>query len=150
MRIPEPVFVIINPAMRLLLRSPLHWLMSDSLMLITFVGRKSGRTFTTPVRYMRHDDAIRCFTAASSKWWRNMRGGAEVKLLIRGQEGRYRAVAVESPPEQIRAALLLLFEKFPQDAPYYNVDIGRDGRPKSEDMDLAAERTVLVEAHRLD
>ncbi|MDE0053611.1 MAG: hypothetical protein OXT64_05055, partial [Gammaproteobacteria bacterium] len=48
MRIPEPLFVVINAGMRLLLRSPLHALASRSLMLITFTGRVTGRTYTTP------------------------------------------------------------------------------------------------------
>src|SRR5262249_17743027 len=52
MRLPEPLFVVINPVIRALLRSPVHGLMSKSLMLITFTGRKSGRRYTTPVRYV--------------------------------------------------------------------------------------------------
>ena len=53
MKLPEPFFLIINPIMRTLLRSPLHGLLSDSLMLITYTGRRSQRKFTTPVRYLR-------------------------------------------------------------------------------------------------
>ena len=150
MRIPEPFFVILNPAMRGLLRSPIHWLLSGSVMLITFVGRKSGQTFSTPVRYIRHEGAIRCFTASTNKWWRNIRGGADVTLLVQGKSDRYHAMATESQAGLIRAALVLLFEEFPQDAPYYAVSIGRDGKPTPEDLDSAAENTIMVEARKLD
>lgn len=40
----KPAFRVINPLMEALLRSPLHGLVSDSLLLVTFTGRKSGRT----------------------------------------------------------------------------------------------------------
>lgn len=79
-----------------------------------------------------------------------MRGGAEVTLLIRGRDQRYRAVAIESEADRIRAALMLLFREFPQDAPYYGVKIERDGKPRPADLDSAAQNTVMVEAHILD
>ena len=47
-----------NPLVLLLLRSPLRVAMSNSTMLLTFTGRKSGRTYTTPVNYVR--DGTKC------------------------------------------------------------------------------------------
>jgi hypothetical protein len=79
-----------------------------------------------------------------------MRGGADVTLVVQGKNDRYRAVAIASQPAQIRAALTLLFREFPQDAPYYDVVIGRDGKPRPEDLHSAAENTIMVEARRLD
>ena len=38
---------IMNPGMGLLLRSQLHGLVSEQLMLLTFTGRKSAQQFTT-------------------------------------------------------------------------------------------------------
>jgi hypothetical protein len=38
-----------NQAVRLLLRSPFHPLLSRGLLLITVTGRRSGRAFTFPV-----------------------------------------------------------------------------------------------------
>ena len=79
-----------------------------------------------------------------------MRGGADVTLLVQGRSRRYHAVAIEAQPSRIRDALTLLFREFPQDAPYYDVKIDRDGKPRQNDLDLAAENTVMVEARRLD
>src|SRR5450432_3938186 len=104
MRLPEPLFLIINPMMRLLLRSPFHFLQSKSLMLITFTGRKSGRRFTTPVRYVRVADTVRCFTSPENLWWRNLRGGAAVSLRIQGKEQPYWAT-IQGDPAAVRAAL---------------------------------------------
>ena len=42
-----------NPMITWLLRSPLHGLVSKSIMLITYKGRKSSKEYTTPVNYLR-------------------------------------------------------------------------------------------------
>lgn len=103
MRIPEPFFAIINPTVRVLLRSPIHGLWSKSLMLITFTGRKTQRVYTTPIRYLQRGDAVWAFTSADTNWWRNLKGGATVSLRIRGKDGRYRAEAIADAPGQVPA-----------------------------------------------
>ena len=145
MRLPEPLFVLINPLMRVLLRSPLHFLLSGSLMLITFTGRRSGRRFTTPVRYLRVDGVVRCFTAASNRWWRNLRDGATVTLLIAGQQARYQALAIADDPPRIRAALQHYLALFPADAAYHEIRLNRDRTPVAEDLERASHEAVVVE-----
>jgi hypothetical protein len=46
---------VINPLVRWLIRSPLHWLASRRLALITYTGRRSGRAYTIPVGYQLPD-----------------------------------------------------------------------------------------------
>ena len=41
-----------NPIVAGILRSPLHGVMSKSVMLLTYRGRRSGRIFTTPISYV--------------------------------------------------------------------------------------------------
>ena len=41
---------LVNPIVRLILRSPLHRLVSGSILLITYQGRKSGKTYTLRVQ----------------------------------------------------------------------------------------------------
>jgi deazaflavin-dependent oxidoreductase (nitroreductase family) len=149
MRLPEPLFVLINPAMRLLLRSPLHFLVSGSLMLIGFTGRRSGRRYSTPVRYVRAGGVIRCFTTKDTQWWRNLRGGAEVSLRLRGRELPCRAVAIDDDPVRTRAALESYFAEYPQDAAYHEVRLGAGRRPQPADLERAALHAVLVEAQPL-
>lgn len=146
MRLPEPLFLIINPMMRMLLRSPLHFVQSKSLMLITFKGRKSGRLFTTPVRYVRIGDKVRCFTSAENLWWRNLRGGAAVSLRIEGKEAPYWASPIESNPAATRDALTHYLTVFPQDAAYHGIRLNPDKSLVSEDLERAVQRAVVVEA----
>jgi hypothetical protein len=85
--------------MTFLLRSPLHGLISKQLMLISFRGRKSGNTITTPVS--RIDDGAGYKFFVSSPWWRNLRGGAQVELLIAG-----RTITATALPEEDPAVVL--------------------------------------------
>jgi hypothetical protein len=145
-KIPEPLFVIINVIMQFLLRSPLHFISSRSLMLITFTGRNSGRQFTTPVRYFRDGETVRSFTSAESQWWRNLRGGADVVLRIEGRDAPYHATAVENDPEEVRKKLQHYLGLFPQDAAYHDIRLNRDKSPVPEDLEKASRNAILVEA----
>jgi hypothetical protein len=150
MRLPEPLFLIINPMMRALLRSPLHFVQSKSVMLITFTGKKSGRRFTTPVRYLRVGNTVRCFTSSENMWWRNLRGGAAVSLRIAGKEGRFWAVPIENNPAAVRQALRHYLCLFPQDAAYHEIRLNRDKSLVEEDLERAAQHAVVVEARPTD
>jgi len=146
-RIPEPFFVVINPTVRFLLRSPIHWLWSESLMLIRLTGRRTQRVYTIPVRYLKNGDAVWAFTSLETKWWKNLRGGARVTLRIRGDERPYRAEAIVDVPAEIRSALGAFLAQFPQDVPYYDIRLGPDGRVSQSDLDKAAGRTVWIRAY---
>jgi deazaflavin-dependent oxidoreductase (nitroreductase family) len=150
MKLPEPLFAIINPVMRFLLRSPLHWLMSSSLMLITYTGRKSGKVYTTPVRYLRTNSSIQCFTSADTKWWRNLRGGAEVTLTIQGEDKHFLAKVIENDLEKTREALRHYLTVFPQDAAYHDVKLRSDKSLVIADLDRAAKHAIVVVATPLN
>ncbi len=77
---------IANPAMKWLLRSPLHGVVSGRVVLIEFAGRKSGKTYRTPVMYAATTGGIVVSTSRDYLWWRNLSGGARVRLWLRGRE----------------------------------------------------------------
>src|SRR5688572_17870366 len=64
----------INPFVAAILRSPLHGLLSRRVLLLTFIGRTTGKVFTIPVGYMRERDTFTI--VCSHAWWKNLRGGA--------------------------------------------------------------------------
>ena len=146
MKLPEPLFAVINPMMRMILRSPFHALCSRSLMLITFTGRNSGRQYTTPVRYLRIGTTVRCFTSSQNQWWKNLRGGADVVLRIEGVDRPYHAIAIDEDPDTIRAALRDYLGLFPQDAAYHEIRLKKNGTPVAEDLEHAVHHAVVVEA----
>jgi hypothetical protein len=146
MKLPEPLFAIINPVMGFFLRSPLHRLWSSSLMLITFTGRKSGKQFTTPVRYIQTGDTVRCFTAAENQWWRNLRDGAQVSLLIKRQSGEYEAQAIFDNPTVIKEQLMSYLALFPEDAAYHDIRLNKDKSLNQQDLEQSVNHAVVVEA----
>ncbi len=115
-------------------------------MLITFTGRKSHRVFTTPVRYVCVGSTVRCFTSSENLWWRNLVGGADVVLRLKGQDKRYHAIAIEDDPDTIREALEYYLGIFPQDAAYHDIRLNRDKSLVSEDLERASKNAVVVEA----
>ena len=86
----------VNPALRAVLRSPLHRLASRRLALITYTGRRSGREYTIPTFYRDKGDEVTIAVGWPDRkvWWRNLTGeGGPVRLVVKGQELRGHAVA---------------------------------------------------------
>jgi len=72
-----------NDFMSWILRSPLHGMLSDGMILITVTGRKTGKKYTIPVGYYRDGDYLWVITSRDRTWWKNLRGGASVELLLK-------------------------------------------------------------------
>jgi len=145
MRIPEPLFVVINVVVRLLLRSPLHSLMSDSVLLINYVGRKSGRAYSTPVRYLRSGGRIRCITTEEVQWWRNLQATPAVTLLVQGEERPYTASVIRGDSARIEPLLAEFFSVYHQDAVYQDTRLNKEGTLDRDDLEKASHSAVVVE-----
>lgn len=104
-----------NPMMKWLLGSPLHFFTSGMFMLITFTGRKSGKTYMTPVQYKQDGNSLYVITSAEYVWWKNLRGGADVKLRLRGKDVYARA-ETSSDPEIIAAVIEKIYPSFSEEA----------------------------------
>ena len=62
---------VINPLMRRLLASRLHaYLGSDTLMVLSFRGRRSGRQLSFPIGYLQEGSTLICYSPFG--WWRNL------------------------------------------------------------------------------
>ena len=77
---------VVDPVVRRLLRSPLHGLLSRSVLLVTYEGRRSGQEVTLPVQYrVEHATYVVTVGAPEAKqWWRNFAVPREAVLLVRG------------------------------------------------------------------
>ena len=128
--------------MKLVLRSPVHRLVSKTVLLITFTGRKSGRTYTTPVDYSQDGDQVTIFTHAD--WWKNLRGGAPVTLRIRGRDYQGVAEPVAEDKQVVAAGLAAHLLKVPSDAKYYGVTFDDHRNPRAEELEKAAQSAVMI------
>jgi deazaflavin-dependent oxidoreductase (nitroreductase family) len=130
-----------NPIVSWLLRSPLHWLMSNSTMLITFAGRKSGKTYTTPVNYVWDDHTLLIVSPKDRLWWRNLRGGAPVTVCVRAQTFRGVGRAFEDEEAVEEGGLLAMLRKAPAYRGYWRVELDAKGQPKGPQDLLRVART---------
>ena len=133
---------IINQAMKYVLRSPVHGMVSKTVLLITFTGRKSGKTYTTPVSYSRSADQVSIFTHAS--WWKNLPSDTLVPLRIRGHEYWGMAELVIEDKQAIATGLTAHLRKVPSDARYYGVSFDDNGKPKAEEVNKAVQTVVMI------
>ena len=133
---------IVNRGMKLVLRSPAHGMVSKTVLLITFTGRKSGKTYTTPVSYSQNDGQVTVFTHAG--WWKNLRSGAPVTLRIRGRELQGLAEPVAEDKHIIAARLAEHLRKVPSDAPYYGVTFDKHKNPREEEVEKAVQTVVMI------
>jgi deazaflavin-dependent oxidoreductase (nitroreductase family) len=129
-----------NPAMRALLGSPLHWLLSRWFAVLAWTGRKSGRRYSTPVSYVR--DGKTLYLTTGDRWWRNLIGGAPVAIRIAGRWRRATATAL--PESESRTGHARLFRKHPWFRRLAGVP-GRDGGadPAALDRVLEAGRVLV-------
>jgi hypothetical protein len=133
---------LLNRIMSAMLRSPLHHVVSRSIMLITFTGRKSGKTYTTPISYTRDGDQVTAFTGA--RWSKNLEGGAPVTLDIKNKEYHGQADVVADDKEVVAESLRTFLSKVRSDARFYQVNFDDDGEPNWEDVQRAAQDCVML------
>jgi hypothetical protein len=139
---PKGLMGIGNIIVRLLLRSPLHFLLSDNLLLLTYQGGTSGRQYTIPVTYSRRGDVVTVFTYRN--WWWNLRGGAPVLVEIKRRRLSGWAEAIRDDQAAIAEGLRAHLWQHPSLASGYHVALRPDGQPDPDSVRQAARFEVIV------
>ncbi len=132
----------VNSAMKFVLRSPVHGMVSKTVLLVTFTGRKSGKTYVTPVSYSQYDDQVYIFTHAD--WWKNLHSSTPVTLRIRGRELLGLPEPIAKDKQAVAAGLAEHLRKVPSDARYYGVTFDSQGNPRAEEVEKAAQTAVMI------
>ena len=106
---PEALARVVNPAIKVLLRSPLHRPFSRHLMLLAFRGRKTGKTYEVVVGRHQVDGALLVPTGTTGGRWRlNFRGGTTAEVTLGNIRRRGWGELIEEPDEVARIHQLLL------------------------------------------
>jgi deazaflavin-dependent oxidoreductase (nitroreductase family) len=132
-----------NPIMIWLLKSPFHFFVSKNMMLITYTGRKSGKTYTIPVNYIQDGNMLYITSWKERTWWRNLRDGGAVKLRVQGREITA-TPRVSETEEDVTSLLGCYLNIAPNMARYFDVGLDSDGNPQPEDLATAAIPRVMV------
>ncbi len=132
---PEKLAKVVNPIIKALLRSPLHRLVSKHLMLLTFEGRKTGRTYSVVVGRHEVDGTLVVPTGTMGRRWRlNFRGGTPVVVTIEGRHLRGRGELVEDPEKVARIHRLLLERLGLKNARRLGLRVNADRWPTKEEL----------------
>ena len=131
-----------NDFMAWVLRSPFHGMLSNGMMLITVTGRKTGKKYTTPVGYYRAGEYLWVITSRERTWWKNLRGGAQVGLLLK----RKPVTAFAEPDLDEKAVEARMFEYLnhvPMAAKQMNIRM-EEGKPNAEDIARTAKDRLFI------
>ena len=132
-----------DPLVSWLLHSPLHRLVSKEVMFISLTGRKSGKTVATPTNYLRDGNALWVVSWRDRNWWKNLRGGAQVRVLLAG-DNREGFGQVLEDEEAVAQSLNSYYEKVPRMAKYVEINLDEMQRPIQKDCKEAAQKLVMV------
>jgi hypothetical protein len=91
------IFRFVNVPMRAALSLPFPTPLSRNLMLVSYTGRKTGRSYRQPLSYARDGEAL--LTPGGGRWTLNMEGGRPVRIRLRGREVPARPEVVRDPGE---------------------------------------------------
>jgi hypothetical protein len=132
-----------NPIMVWLLHSPLHGMLSGNMMVVTYTGRRSGKTYHLPVSYLRVRETLLTISYKRRTWWRNLRSGAPVTIRLQGKDINGRAEVIDDE-EGVMEGLTAFIAGNPRTAHAFGLKLGVDGQPEPGGLQQAARACVIV------
>ena len=98
----KPLKPISDYIVRMILKSPFHMFIGNKTALIEFTSRQSGRVACQPIRYLRKDNVIQALCEKGKDWWKNIKDGAPVKLVLDGKKYQGWAEVIEETDKIIK------------------------------------------------
>lgn len=133
---------LINPAMRRLLGSRFHGALgSDTLMVLEFRGRTTGKAYRFPIGYLQSGRELVSYTPF--RWWTNLRGGAPVTVHLRGRRLAGTADVV-TDPAVVAAGMAAYLRHNPGDARFWKVRLDRDKVPDPADIERVSHENTQI------
>jgi deazaflavin-dependent oxidoreductase (nitroreductase family) len=125
---------LVNRIIRGALRTPLvSRLVGGRLITLYVVGRKSGRRYTVPVAYTRHEGDLLVGTPFG--WGRNLRTGEPVVIRLKGRR-RLADVQVMTDENAVADAYAVMARDNHAFAKFNNIGFDADGNPDPDDLHL--------------
>ena len=137
-----------NDFMAWVLRSPFHGMLSNGMMIITVTGRKTGKTYTTPVGYYEEGGYLWIVTNRERTWWKNLQGGAKVGLLLKRKSVQGTA-DTELDEKCVETRMYEYLRHVPQAAKPMEIRM-QDKKPNAEDIARTAKGRLFVRIELLN
>lgn len=138
----------LNTSIEYALRTPgIRAVLGRSLILITVVGAKTGRRYTTPVQYVAEGQHLVVLSQRKRRWWRNLTTRPEVEILLRSRTISTTARIAES--YEATSAIAMCLRRKPQWAKFYGIPLDSAGEPAEDLVTQMTENFVvlLIEVH---
>jgi len=130
----ERVMGALNVLPKFVLRLPFQTPMSRRLILLSYVGRKTGRSYTIPVSYVEQGDAL--LIPAGGSWKKNLENGVDVLIWLRGREWRANPEVIRGLDE-VDELVAFMMAANPAVSRFIGVPRRPDGRPDREKLEQA-------------
>ncbi len=141
----ERVMGALNVLPKFVLRLPFQTPMGRRLILLSYTGRKTGRSYTIPVSYVEQGDAL--LIPAGGTWKINLENGMAVRIRFRGRERRANPEVIRDLDE-VEERVAFMMAANPAVSRFIGVPKQPDGRPDREKLEQAVRRGfALVRLH---
>ena len=135
---------IINPLTIAIAKSPLHFLISQNLVVLNFKGIKTGKNYALPVSYFEDPPGtLSCVTDRHNIWWRNLLHATNIKILYKGSPTDALVTIEHQNNKLIADQLDALCSHSRIDGFFAKVGY-RNGTPVRKDIEKAASLMTLI------
>ena len=138
---------VINVPMRFVLARPVATPLTRRLMLITYTGRKSGKTYRQPLSYVEHDGTL--LTPGGGTWKLNLPAGEPVHMRLRGRDVTARPEFI-ADPDQVEHLLAVMTSANPRVRNFVGIPQDADGRLDRDRLQTALHHGFRVVRWHLD
>lgn len=136
-----------NPILRRLLRGHAGHRLSGRLALIRYRGRRTGRMHELPVQFARDGNRIWILPGLPEHktWWRNLRGGSDVYLVVAGHDIHGHAMVIDrSRQPEFAEGLTAYLRAVPQARRALGLPKHASPNPGETEFRQISDRAVLV------
>ena len=146
MRLESLLYATLNPVVTGLLRSPIHGIASANLCVFSYRRRRSGKSYSTPLSFMREGSTVRLLSSHNTRWWHNfLDEPVDVEIEIARENFRGQAKTIVEDGDAFRDGVRSFLTAVPRDARVYGIKLDSNRKPREEDIASAAGHVVLVE-----
>ncbi|GIS89602.1 MAG: hypothetical protein CM1200mP18_23120 [Gammaproteobacteria bacterium] len=126
-------------------KSPLHFLISQNLVVLNFVGMKTGKNYALPLSYFEDPKGqLSCVTDRRNVWWRNLLHATNTKILYKGRLTDARVTLEHEDNKIISDQLDALCSHSRIDGFFAKVGY-KNGKPIQKDIEKAASIMTLIQ-----
>lgn len=107
------------------------------------MGSESGKEHSFPAYYQQAGNSLQVLAEKSEDWWRSLKNGANVKVIIKGNELRGWAEAIQDPPS-VRDSFSQLLNAIPELSTELEIRRDENGVYFSADIDRNLQQLGLL------